>query len=295
MRQRLIAGFLAFATIASGPCFTRDAVAQSAIEAQTLTTTTGYRVDFDIYPAPGPLLLVFMHGKNSSHRTPNMKTFADRVSASGTTVYLPSMPWSRAWNGTVADAQSTLDALVERAAAQGKKVLIGGQSLGATFSMGYRPAAPPASLVGKVFMSPGGLLDLIPAGSPFWRTVGPEVDRARAHEAAGQGGVPTGFGGANAVGEKLVSETYTMTPLIFLSFHDPGRFPSIKAALPATRLPVFWASGTRDPTLNAKRRSFDMMPRNPASVYVEPDGDHNSTLLVGVDPLIAWLQARAAP
>jgi len=291
--QRLLTAPLAFGLFILIATVSGRIRAQDAADTQSLTAPTGYRFSVDIYPATGPLALVFLHGKNSVNRTPNTRGLAARLAAAGITVYLPVMPWSRAWNGTVADGHGALDTLVERAAATGKKVMVVGQSLGAAFAMTYRPADPPAAVIGKVFMNPGGLLDLIPPASPFWRTVGPEVERAKALEAAGQGQAPVAFGGANAIGESLVSENYTMAPLVYLSFHDPSRFPSIRASLQATRLPVFWSSGTRDPTLNAKRRTFELVLRNAASVYLEPDGDHNSAMLTAIEPLIGWLAARA--
>lgn len=260
--------------------------------AETLAASIGWRVEFDILPATGPLALVLLHGKNGAPRTPLMRNFAERVAASGIAVYLPAMPWSRAWNGTVADANAAIDALVAHAAASGKKVVVGGLSLGATFAMTWRPADPPAPVVGKAFMNPGGLLDLIPPTGIFWKRIQPEIDRAKQLEAAGRARVPVQFGGQNAVGEAFVEESYTTTPEVFLSFHDPARFPSVKAALPATRLPVFWTSGSRDPTPNAKRRTFEMLARNPASVYSEPEGDHNSAFLPAADPLVAWMRAN---
>lgn len=289
--------FLAVTGCAALP-FSR-AAAQSppisaAASAQTLAASTGYRVEFDAYAGPGPLALVLMHGKNSFNRVPNMRAFAEKIAAAGTTVLVPNMPWGRAWNGTADDAKAAVDALVAHAAASGKRVVVGGLSLGATFAMVWRPADPPPAVVAKAFLNPGGLLDMTPPTAPFWRRVTPEVERAKALEAAGQGRVAVRFTGSNAVGESFVEESYTTTPEIYLSFHDTARFPSVRAALPSTRLPVFWSSGTRDPTASAKRRSFDMLIRNPASVYLEPEGDHNSAFVPAADPLIGWLRANFA-
>lgn len=286
-RRGVLAGGLASAAVA------RSGFAQGP-GAAALTTGSGWRVEYDSFPGSGPLGIVFLHGKNSSNRTPFMRAFGERMAAAGVTAFLPSMPWSRAWNGTVADGRAAVDALTATLTASGKRVVVGGLSLGATFSMVYRPSDPPAGVVAKAFINPGGLLDLIPPNSPFWRAVAPEVERAKALEAAGQGKIPVAFAGANAIGENLVGESYTMTPEVFLSFHDPARFPGVRAALGATRLPVFWTSGTRDPTQNAKRRTFEMLPRNPISVYAEPEGDHNSAFPAAVDPLLAWLSANFA-
>lgn len=270
------------------------ALSQAATAGGQVMAASGYRVEFDEYPASGPLALVLMHGKNSFNRVANIRAFAEKIAAAGTTVVVPNMPWGRTWNGTADDAKAAVDALVARAAAAGKRVVVGGLSLGATFAMVWRPADPPPAVVAKAFLNPGGLLDMTPPTAPFWRRVTPEVERAKALEAAGQGRVAVRFTGSNAVGTSFVEETYTTTPEIYLSFHDTARFPSVRAALPMTRLPVFWSSGTRDPTASAKRRSFDMLAGHPASVFLEPEGDHNSAFLPAADPLAAWLKANFA-
>jgi dienelactone hydrolase len=127
--------------------------------AERLTTATGYILLYDVYPAEGPITLIFMHGKNGGHVSPLMKGFAERIAQAGITVYLPRMPWSRFWDGTVDDAASAIDALVDLAAKNGKKVFVGGQSLGANYTQVYRAADPPPAVIGKVMTNPGGMLD----------------------------------------------------------------------------------------------------------------------------------------
>ena len=70
----------------------------SAAGGETLTTATGYRLQYDVRAPAGaelPVALIFMHGKNGAHDTPAMKTLAGKVADAGVRVYLPSMPWSR--------------------------------------------------------------------------------------------------------------------------------------------------------------------------------------------------------
>lgn len=263
---------------------------------ERLTTTTGYALIYDVYPASGPAALIFMHGKNGGHQSPNMKAFAERISRAGFTVYLPRMPWSRFWDGTVDDAVSAIDALVDLAARNGKKVFVGGQSLGANFTSLYRADGPPPAVIGKVMTNPGGFLDLTPTTArSFWDSFMPSVHRARELERQGKGKERTKFSGTNVSGEKSVEEHYETTPEIFLSFYDPDRFPSNRAALRANKLPVFWSSGRKDPIQTGKKQSFSLMPSNPASVYMDLDGDHNSAMMTAIDPVIAWMKARTAP
>jgi alpha-beta hydrolase superfamily lysophospholipase len=206
------------------------------------------------------------------------------------------MPWSRKWDGTVNDAVSAVDALVELAARNGKKVFVGGQSLGANFTSLYRADNPPPAVIGKVMTNPGGFLDLTPSTArSFWDSFMPSVERARELERQGKGKEITKFSGTNVSGEKSIEEHYETTPEIFLSFYDPERYPSNRAALRANTLPVFWSSGKKDPIQTGKKQSFNLMPSNPASVYMDLDGDHNSAMMTAIDPVIAWMKARTAP
>lgn len=268
-----------------------------AAGAETLTAATGYRLTYDVYGANGrePVALIFMHGKNSRHDNRGMVRFADTIAREGFRVYLPRMPWSQEWDGTHQDATAALDALVALAARDGKKVAVGGQSMGAMFSLVYRPADPPAAVAGRVLTSPGQLLDLIPPTAPFWKPINASLEKARTLEAAGKGKEKTSFGSSNTLGAKSFEESYDTTPEVFLSFHDLARFPSVKAAIGATTLPVFWAVGSRDPIPNAKRPTFDKIPPHPKSAYFDFEGeDHNTAMFTAVDKMVPWLKTLAA-
>jgi pimeloyl-ACP methyl ester carboxylesterase len=265
--------------------------------ADTLTAATGYRLTYSVYGVDGrqPIALIFMHGKGSRHDARGLIRLAEKVAHEGFSVYLPLMPWNSDWKGTHQDATAALDALIALAARDGKKVVVGGQSMGAMFSLVYRPSDPPPAVVGKVLTSPGQMLDLIPSSAPFWNSIKPSSDRAKELEAAGKGKERVRFVVNNFHGSKMVEETFDMTPEEFLSFHDPARFPSVRAALRATKLPVFWAVGTRDPIPAGKRWAFDMVPTHPKSAYFDLDGEnHNSAMLAAGDRIVAWLKALPA-
>ncbi len=268
--------------------------------AETLTAPSGYRLVYDVYQPDGviaPVRLIFMHGKNGTHRAPFLIDFAKRLAAGGIEVYLPLMPWSRNWNGTAADGLSALDALVA-VAAQGpdgtpRKVAVGGQSMGATFTIGWRPTDAPPAVIAKVLTSPGGLLDLIPPSNAWWKTVEGPMRLARDMEAAGKGQETARFVSNNVVGTKQIQEIYETTPAVFLSFHDVARFPSSRQGLAKNVHAVFWGVGRKDPIDNAKRSTFNIMPPHPASRYVEYDGDHNSTMGLAANDIVAFLRERA--
>ena len=126
MRTLILSLGLIFALIGSGPA-----------GAETLTTATGYRLTYDVYGASGrqPIALIFMHGKGSRHDVRGFDRWAEKIAGEGFRVYLPLMPWNSDWKGTHQDATAALDSLVALAARDGKKVAVGGQSMGAMFSL----------------------------------------------------------------------------------------------------------------------------------------------------------------
>lgn len=261
--------------------------------AEALTAATGYQTVYDVYAAEGaalPLALVFLHGKNGSHESPAMRAFARSFVAEGITVYLPSMPWSRKWNGTAEDAAAAVDALVAVAAQDGRKVVVGGQSMGAAFSLVWRPADAPPAVVGKLLTSPGHMLDMFPPTAQFWKGVMPSLNKAKALIAAGKGQEIARFEGTNTSGTNLLSENYEMRPVVYASFHDPEVFPSLRKALPQNKLPVYWGVGSRDPAGGGKRPSFDRLPPTPANVYSEIDGDHNSIMRDALPAMVTWVK-----
>ncbi|MBM3558579.1 MAG: hypothetical protein FJX53_01515 [Alphaproteobacteria bacterium] len=260
--------------------------------AESLTTATGYATQYDVYPADGPVAVIFLHCKNSTQATPLLREFAVRIAQAGHTVYLPLMPWSRKWDGTAADANAVINALVALVAKDGRRVVVGGQSLGATFAITWRPGDAPDAVFGKLFTNPGGMLDMIPPTGNFWKAIGPALEQARALEAAGKGREKAIFAGTNIIGTQTIEERYETTTEVFLSFHDTARFPSVRAALAKTRGPVLWATGKADPIPMSKRRSFEMMPRHADGLYVGPDGDHNSSMIAALDTIVDWLGRR---
>jgi len=263
--------------------------------AEALTAATGYQTVYDVYAAEGaalPLALVFLHGKNGSHESPAMRAFARSFAAEGITVYLPSMPWSRKWNGTAVDAAAVVDAMVAVAAQNGRKVIVGGQSMGASFALGWRPADPPPAVVGKLLTSPGHMLDLFPPNAGFWKTITPSLDKAKALIAAGKGEEMTRFESSNTTGTTVIVETYDTRPVVYAAFHDPEVYPSLRKALPQTKLPVYWGVGSRDPAGGGKKPSFDRLPANPANVYSEIPGDHNSIMRDALPAMVTWTKER---
>jgi pimeloyl-ACP methyl ester carboxylesterase len=269
-------------------------VALPCLHAETLTAATGYRLAYDVYkPTSGaaPLALVFMHGKNGSNEAPAMRGLARGFADAGVAVYLPLMPWSRKWNGTAADASAALDALVAAAVRNGAaKVVIGGQSMGASFALAWRPGETPAHVAGKLLTSPGHMLDLFPPNARFWQSIMPSLNKAKAMVAEGRGGELARFEGSNTSGDKTFVEGYEMRAEVYASFHDPKLYPSVRKGLRENRLPVWWGVGLRDPAGGGGRQSFTLMPEDSRNVFAELPGDHNSIMRDALPQMTRWMK-----
>ena len=241
-----------------------------------------------------------MHGKGASPDLVlnRLTLWADRVAQNGYRVYVPVMPWSSRWDGTHQDATSAIDALVNLAAKDGKQVVVGGHSMGAMFTVIYRPQSLPPAVVGKFVNGPGHFLDMIPPSSDFWRDILPSVSRAKSLEAAGKGKEKTPFSGRDVVGGANVVVGHETTPEVYLSWHDPARLPKIERALKETTVPVLFTVGALDPLINnnASRQTFEMIPKHPKSHFFVLDGkDHTSSFPAVLEKLMPWLQQLTAP
>jgi hypothetical protein len=167
--------------------------------------------------------------------------------------------------------------------------------MGAAFALAWRPGSgpegPPPSVVGKLFTSPGHMLDIFPPTSPFWNTIMPSLRKAKALIAEGKGGEMARFEGSNTSGEKSITESYEMRAEVYASFHDPEAFPSVRKGIGANVLPVYWGVGTRDPAGGGKKPSFDRLPPNEKSVYSEIPGDHNSIMRDALPDIAKWVKS----
>lgn len=141
------------------------------------------------------------------------------------------------------------------------------------------------------------MLDLMGSTSNFWNEINPSISRAKALEAEGKGKEKTQFSGSNTTGSQNVTESYEMTPEVYLSFHDPKRLPSISNALKTMPIPVLWTVGNNDPLSrnNAGKSTFDMIPSNPKSIYVLLEGkNHSTSFAASISHLIPWMKSLVA-
>lgn len=266
-----------------------------------LTTATGYRLNCAVYgqEATGPLALIMMHGKNApaDGYLDRSARSAEKCVKEGVRVYVPIMPWSSRCDGTHEDATAAIDALVDAAARDGKKVILDGHSMGGMFTIIYRAGNLPPAVIGKFVSAPGHMLDMIPGDSEFWRGVNPSLAKASSLEAAGKGKDRSRFEGRNVSGARNTSEEYEMTPEINLSWHDPKRLPGSLQALRVTAVPVLWTVGASDPLVqaNASESTFNQIPVNGKSRFALLVGrDHSTSLPASSELLIAWMKTLVA-
>lgn len=257
--------------------------------ADTLSTPSGLITQGHVYGEPGkPLALVFIHGKGSEPDKPDYKSLYSKLNDAGYQVIAPRMPWAgEQWTGSLSQAMEVIDAAVGLVAKSGRKVVVGGHSYGGMAAILYRPANPPASVVGRFMLAPAGMIDLAKKSQA---AVEPALAQARQMIAEGKALETARFSVTNVgKGNRVFTDTLIATPEVMLSYHDAAVFPSTRDALAQIRQPVFWAVGENDPVPYNRKPLYDVMPVDGMSAYLELPGGHVDMLGQVAEPLVDWL------
>lgn len=197
----------------------------------------------------------------------------------------PDMPWSRRrhLSKTVEESLLEIYKAVERLKAKGAtKIVVGGQSLGATAAMAY--GGHKKGLTGILVISPGH----IPSKSGWQKRMGYDYLRAEKLIKQGKGKVRTKF---KSAGKRVF--TFTTTPEIYFSWYEPNGPTNYKANAekmePGTAL--FWIQG-KDDKINTHGEflAFYYAPEHPKSKYVVVRGGHLATPRIGAKQIVEWLK-----
>ena len=230
--------------------------------------------------------VVFLHPKwgTTNPKSPIGPLIAAMEKA-GYLVEFPEMPWSRerAYDRDVDGAMSEIDAAVKRLKDKGaKRIVVGGQSMGANAAMIY--GARRDGLAGVMAVSPGHTPEI--AG--YRSSLKGDVERAQKLIADGKGDARDYFYDNNQGKEQKLPSTAK----IYLSWFDPNGaavFPKSAAELkPGTAL--LWIVGDDDPM--AKRGegyAYAQAPANPKSAYKVVGGGHFDAGGKAASEIIAWL------
>ncbi len=230
--------------------------------------------------------VVLLHGKWAKS-TAGLAPLARELESRGFKVVTPLMPWSdgREYDVDYPTALTEIDAAVKALKDKGaKRIVVGGQSLGANGAIAY--AGSGRELDGVILMAPGHEPNL----GGFKQTVASSVSKAKQLIADGKGDEKTDFDDSNQGRNKKIWTTSKN----YLSYFDPeglGVMPKSARAIKKP-IPMLIVMGSQD---NLSRLGeayiFNKAPKHPKSAYVTIDSDHFSTQTLAIPEVVKWLEA----
>jgi pimeloyl-ACP methyl ester carboxylesterase len=213
--------------------------------------------------------VILMHGKWGTPQGPIQATEL-ALKGAGFSVVSKEMPWSdrRAYDAGVDEVMSGLEGEVAKLRAAGaRKILVGGQSLGANMALAYAARHP--DLDGLIMLSPGHTPERF-AGA---HGMADSLAKARQLISAGKGRSYANFQDTNQGRTREVSAY----PSVYLSYFDPEgpAVMPINAAKLSPHTALLLVVGTKDRILaDGTGYIFDRAPRNAYSAFRAIDADH---------------------
>ena len=230
--------------------------------------------------------VVLLHGKWAKS-TSGLAPLARELESRGFKVTTPLMPWSdgREYDVDYPTALAEIDAAVKTLKGKGaKRIVVGGQSLGANGAIAY--AGSGREVDGVILMAPGH----VPDQGGFRQTVASSVSKAKQWIADGKADEKTDFADSNQGSRK----TIFTTPKNYLSYFDPdglGAMPKSARAI-KTPTPVLIVMGNQDGLSRfGESYIFNKAPKHPKSAYVTIDSDHFSTQTLAIPEVVKWLES----
>lgn len=229
--------------------------------------------------------VVLLHGKQGHPQFLASIALRWALEGAGYLVEAPHMPWGagriydRDYEGAMAEIDEAVAALRQRGA---RSIVAVGHSLGANGAIGY--AARRADVTAIVAVAPGHTPE---RASPLAQRVLPDVRKARALVASGQGNVR----GAYADGNIGWITVYT-TPSIYLSYLDPEGPASIRANAAGIKpgVAVLWIEASREAyDVLGPGYAYDRIPLHPKSRFVYVAADHMGAPHAAAPAIVAWL------
>ncbi|MDA7946760.1 MAG: alpha/beta hydrolase [Hyphomicrobiaceae bacterium] len=231
--------------------------------------------------------VVIMHGTKGhsgpkSYLAPLLRSFRK----AGILYVAPDMPWSRRrhLSKTVEGSLIEIDKAVETLKARGAtKIVVGGQSHGATAAMAY--GGHRKGLAGILVIAPGH----IPSKMGWQRRMDYDYVRAGTLIEKGKGKKKTSF---KSAGKRVF--TFRTTPEIYFSWYEPDGPTNYQAnAMKMEQgTALFWIQG-KDDKINphGEYLAFAHAPKNPKNKYVIVKGGHLATPRIGASQIVAWLKS----
>ncbi len=231
--------------------------------------------------------VIFMHGKwGTNEASSPIGPIFNEIKRADALLETPEMPWSRAraYDRDTTAAMAEIDALVEKLKSRGaKRIVIGGQSMGANFAIAY--AAQREGIAGVMAISPGHTPDL----KGFQDSLKGDVERAKALIAEGKGDVKGRFNDSNQGQEQQMPATAN----VYLSWFDPQGLMVMprNAARLKPETAFLWLVGNQDSmSQRGEGYAFARAPANPKNAYKLVTGSHTEAGAKAAREIGAWLK-----
>jgi pimeloyl-ACP methyl ester carboxylesterase len=228
--------------------------------------------------------VVLMHGKWGTPEK-GIAPVEQELRGAGIAVTSKEMPWSdrRAYDATWDEAMAQIDGEVAALRAAGaRRIVVGGQSMGANVALGYGARRP--DIAGVMALAPGHL----PERAAHQRDIAESLEKARRLMGGSSANQYANFSDFNQGRSREVSAK----PAVYLSYFDPQgpAVMPVNAAALSPRVALLWVVGTKDPLYGEGRSyAFDRAPANPHSRFATVDADHFETPLAARRIALEWL------
>jgi len=250
----------------------------------------GYSAEVGEHKADGNarnVVVISLHGKEKGRTHDGNIEFAEQLAAAGYTSYTPQMPWYD-YSASVSTAYVFLDALINKVASDGRKVVLAGHSQGAPYAFFYTTDhEPPSQLVASILLAPGHLIHL---SRKIQEATEDSVARAKQLVAQGKGNEEQEFDDFNKGGGQD-HKTVTSTASTYLTYFDLDSSPNFLELITRTHKPIFWIDGEKDGL--SKRMDYagiyETAKKYPQNKYMKVRGGHVSMWAHAAEPVIEWL------
>ena len=253
--------------------------------ALSLDLPDGESSDVEVYSGDDKKYeIIYMHGKSSIVVIDPAEVLFKNLSSAGYTVYTAQMPWGREkYRGTMKTANLIIDRLATKIRSKGKRVVLMGHSMGASYAINYA-AQYGDKLAGIVPIALGHVPQM---NERFHQETAQSVARAKQMVASGKGKEATDFNDLNK-GESYEIEA---TAEYYKSFYDPATYPNVSEQVEQVKVPTLWISGRRDrlTDLYEHENLFNTLPANSKNSYELIKGRHVSVLKFCSETVIDWL------
>lgn len=253
--------------------------------ALTLELSNERSSDVEVYDGGSkPFEIIYMHGKNSKPVIRPSEALFEELSSAGYTVYSAEMPWSRnKYKGTQKTANEIIEQLVNKINAKGKRAILAGHSMGASYAVIYT-AQFGNKLAGII---PIGFAHVPQMNMRFQNETSESVDKANQMVAAGKGTEFDDFSDLN------MGKSYEINASAeyYKSFYDPKTLPDASIVIKNIKIPTFWISGARDRLTEIYTHDdiYSSLPENIKNRQETIKGTHVSVLRFSSESIIDWL------